>query len=75
MYFPSSPPKKYRQCHKAVDSGDMYYGPLADAVVLNLCALALQTLNCSVLSGNKNHDKFILFQRQRRPEYIKCKVT
>ena len=25
-YFPSSPPKKYRQCHQAVDPGDMYYG-------------------------------------------------
>ena len=24
--FPSSPPKKYRQCHQAVDPGDMYYG-------------------------------------------------
>ena len=44
-------------------------------VVLNLCTLALQTLDCRVLSGNNNHNKFILFQRQRRPEYIKCKVT
>ena len=25
QFFPSSP-KKYRQCHQAVDSGDMYYG-------------------------------------------------
>ena len=24
--FPFSPPKKYRQCHQAVDPGDMYYG-------------------------------------------------
>ena len=24
--FLSSPPKKYRQCHQAVDPGDMYYG-------------------------------------------------
>ena len=24
--FPSSPPKKYMQCHQAVDPGDMYYG-------------------------------------------------
>ena len=24
--FPSSPPKKYRQCHQAVDPGDMYNG-------------------------------------------------
>ena len=47
----------------------------ADVVVLNLCTLALQTLDCRVLSGNNNHNKFILFQRQRRPEYIKCKVT
>ena len=44
-------------------------------VVLNLCTLALQTLDCRVLSGSNNHNKFILFQRQRRPEYIKCKVT
>ena len=44
-------------------------------VVLNLCTLALQTLDCRVLSGNNNHNKLILFQRQRRPEYIKCKVT
>ena len=48
---------------------------MADVVVLNLCTLALQTLDCRVLSGNNNHNKFILFQRQRRPEYIKCKVT
>ena len=27
------------------------------------------------LSGNNNHNKFILFQSQRRPEYIKCKVA
>ena len=47
---------------------------MADVVVLNLCTLALQTLDCRVLSGNNNHNKFILFQRQRRPEYIKCKV-
>ena len=26
-------------------------------------------------SGNNNHNKLILFQRQRRQEYIKCKVT
>ena len=45
---------------------------MADVVVLNLCTLALQTLDCRVLSGNNNHNKFILFQRQRRPEYIKC---
>ena len=25
QFFPSSP-KKYRQCHQAVDPGDMYYG-------------------------------------------------
>ena len=48
---------------------------MADVVVLNLCNLALQALDCRVLSGNNNHNKFILFQRQRRPEYIKCKVT
>ena len=48
---------------------------MADVVVLNLCTLALQTLDCRVLSGNYNHNKFILFQRHRRPEYIKCKVT
>ena len=24
--IPSSLPKKYRQCHQAVDPGDMYYG-------------------------------------------------
>ena len=48
---------------------------MADVAVLNLCTLALQTLDCRVLSGNNNHNKFILFQRQRRPEYIKCKVT
>ena len=46
-----------------------------NVVVLNLCTLVLQTLDCRVLSGNNNHNKFILFQRQRRPEYIKCKVT
>ena len=43
---------------------------MADVVVLNLCTLALQTLDCRVLSGNNNHNKFILFQ-----EYIKCKAT
>ena len=48
---------------------------MADVVVLNLCTLALQALDCCVLSGNNNHNKFIFFQRQRRPEYIKCKVT
>ena len=48
---------------------------MADVVVQNLCTLALQTLNCRVLSGNNNHNKIILFQRQRRPECIKCKVT
>ena len=48
---------------------------MADVVILNLCILALQTLDCRVLSGNNNRNKFILFQRQRRPEYIKCKVT
>ena len=48
---------------------------MADVNVLNLCTLALQTLDCRVLSSNNNHKKFILFQRQRRPEYIKCKVT
>ena len=48
---------------------------LVNVVVLNLCTLALQTWECRVLSGNNNHNKFILFQRQRRPEYIKCKVT
>ena len=48
---------------------------MADVAVLNLCTLALQTLDCLVLSGNNSHNKFILFQRQRRPEYIKCKVT
>ena len=48
---------------------------MADGVALNLCTLALQTLDCRVLSGNNNHNKFILFQRQWRPEYIKCKVT
>ena len=48
---------------------------MADVNVLNLCTLALQTLDCRVLSSNNNHNKFILFQRQRRPEYIKCKVT
>ena len=48
---------------------------MADVVVLNLCTLPLQTLDCRVLSGNNNHNKFILFQRQRRPEYIKCKMT
>ena len=48
---------------------------MADVVVLNLCTLALQTLDCRVLSGNNNHNKFILFQRHRRPEYIKCTVT
>ena len=42
---------------------------------VNLCTLALQTLDCHVLSGNNNHNKFILFQRQRRREYINCKVT
>ena len=67
--FPSSPPKKYRQCHQAVDPGDMYYGRCCN-VVLNLCTLALQTLDCRVLSGNNNHNKLILFQRQMRPEYI-----
>ena len=88
--FPSSPPKENKQCYQAVDPGDMYYDmyygrccqtvtdcatrPVAD-VVLNLCTLALQTLDCRVLSGNNNHNKFILFQRLRRPEYIKCKVT
>ena len=41
----------------------------------DLCTLALQTLDCCVLSGNNNHNKFILFQKQRRSEYIKCKVT
>ena len=34
-----------------------------------------ETLDCHVLSGNNNHYKFIFFQRQRRPEYIECKVT
>ena len=72
--FPSSPPKKYRQCHQAVDPGDMYYGRCCN-VVLNLCTLALQTLDCHVLFGNNNHNKLILFQRQMRPEYIKCKVA
>ena len=48
---------------------------MADVVVRYLCTQALQTLDCRVLSGNNNHNKFILFQRQRRPEYIKCKVT
>ena len=48
---------------------------LADVVVLDLCTLALQTLDCRVLSGDNNRNKFILFLRQRRPEYIKCKVT
>ena len=48
---------------------------MADVNVLNLCTLALQTLDCRVMSSNNNHKKFILFQRQRRPEYIKCKVT
>ena len=48
---------------------------MADVVVLNLCTLALQTLDCCVLSGNNNHNKFILLQRQRRPENRKCKVT
>ena len=72
--FPSSPPKKYRQCHQAVDPGDMYNGRCCK-VVLNLCTLALQTLDCRVLSGNNNHNKLILFLRQMRPEYIKCKVA
>ena len=27
------------------------------------------------MSGNNNHNKFILFQRQRRRGYINCKVT
>ena len=48
---------------------------LVNVVVLNLCTLALQTLDCCVLSDSNNHNKFILFQRQRRPEHIKCKVT
>ena len=48
---------------------------MADVVVLNFCTLALQTFDCCVLTGNNNYNKFILFQRQRRPEYIKCKVT
>ena len=48
---------------------------MADVVVLNLCTLALQTLDSRVPSGNNNRNKFILFQRQRRPEYIICKVT
>ena len=48
---------------------------MADVNVLNLCTLALQTLDCRVLSSNNNHKKIILFQRQRRPGYIKCKVT
>ena len=48
---------------------------MAIVVVQNLCTPALQTLDCRVLSGNNNHDKIILFQRQRRPECIKCKVT
>ena len=75
--FPSSPPKKYRQCHQAVDPGDMYYGRCCCSkfVPRDLCTLALQTLDCCVLSGNNNHNTFILFQGQRRPEYIKCKVT
>ena len=77
MYFPLSPPKKNRQCHQAVDPGDMYYGSCCCSkfVTRDLCTLALQTLDCCVLSDNNNHNKFILFQRQRRPEYIKCKVT
>ena len=25
-FFPSSPPKKYTQCHQAVDPDDMYFG-------------------------------------------------
>ena len=32
---------------------------MADVVVLNLCTLALQTLDCRVLSGNNNLNKFI----------------
>ena len=42
-------------------------------VVLNLCTLALQTLDCHVLSGNNNHNKFILFQRQRRQDILTVK--
>ena len=55
----------------------MYYGRCCCSkfVPRDVCTLALQTLDCCVLSGNNNHNKFILFQRQRRPEYIKCKVT
>ena len=34
---------------------------MADVVVLNLCTMALQILDCRVLSGNNNHNKFILF--------------
>ena len=34
-----------------------------------------ETLDCHVPSGNNNHNKFIFFQKQRRPKYIKCKVT
>ena len=48
---------------------------IPNVVVLNLCTLALQTLDCRILSGNNNHNKFSLFQRQGRPEYIKCEVT
>ena len=48
---------------------------MADVIVLNLCTLALQTLDCRVMSGNTNHNKFVLFQRQGRPEYIRCKVA
>ena len=43
-----------------------------------ICTMAdVDVLNAPgfVLSGNNNHNKFILFQRQRRSEYIKCKVT
>ena len=77
MYFPPSSPKRYRQCHQAVDPGDMYYGRCCCSkfVPRDLCTLALHTLDCCVLSDNNNHNKFILFQRQRRLEYIKCKVT
>ena len=32
---------------------------MADGVVLNLCTLALQTLDCRVLSGNNNLNNFI----------------
>ena len=34
---------------------------LVNVVVLNLRTLALQTLDCRVLSGNNNHNNFILF--------------